>query len=299
MTLAGGTMRTTIAVCYKAGTQDVLLVWFSSVFQCTSPCKVVVVTADDKSYEEAFGFAQGLLDVEVVQVALPECPTVRIHGTMLDVFLANHPVTTEFFLTMDSDCFPIAKGWLDGLEAMMDNGAKVAGILHPWGPPPEDMDHSLIEWRVRSQHCWNNTHVACQMIRPADLKELGVTYAKGDDTGLLIPLMAGRKGWKIDGYKVSRCAKPKDASDPEFNRYVCLVFGDKVYHHGGFTRVAMGDKPMLAEGCGWVWDQIVKNRSADFLLSDEFSYQFKHDREEAIAKDKMDKLFGEQTMGLK
>ena len=228
------------------------------------------------------------------------CPPARIHGTMLDNFLANNSVGTEFFLTMDSDCFPVADGWLEDMEGMLDKGAKVAGILHPWTPPPENMDHFRIEWRVRSQHCWNNTHVACQMIRYADLKELGVKYAGGDDTGLLVPLMAGKRGWKIDGFKVSRCANPRDTSDPEFNRYVCLVFGDKIYHHGGFTRVAtMGDKPMLAEAYGWVQKSILEHRGAEFMLSDEHSYKFKMDREEEVSKDKMDRLFGLQTMGLK
>ena len=290
-------MRTTIAVCYKAGTQDILKIWFASIFRHTGSCKIVVVTADDQSHKEALDIADG---IEVVQVVMTPCPPARIHGTMLDNFLASNSVATEFFLTMDSDCFPVADGWLKDLEGMMDNGAKVTGIRHPWAPPAEDMDHFRIEWRVRSQHCCNNTHVACQMIRYADLKELGVKYAGGDDTGLLIPLMAGKKGWKIDGFKVSRCAKPRDNSDPEFNRYVCLIFGDKIYHHGGFTRVAtMGDKPMLSEVYGWVSGSIMEHRGAEFMLSDDHSYKFKMDREEEVAKEKMDRLFGAQTMGLK
>ena len=298
-------MRTTIAVCYKAGTQDVLQTWFASIFKHTGSCSIVVVTADSQSYIEAMEIAScPEYNVDhtplVVKVSLTPCPPARIHGTMLDNFLASNMVATEFLLTMDSDCFPIADGWLSGLEGMMDKGARVAGILHPWIPPPDDMDHCRIEWRVRSQHCWNNTHVACQMVRYSDLKELGVTYAGGDDTGLLIPLEASKRGWKIDGYKVSRCAKPMDKSDPEFNRYVCLVFGDMVYHHGGFTRVAtMGDKPMLAEGYGWVRKSIFEHMGAEFLLSEEQSYKFNFDREGEVAKEKMDRLFGAQTMGLK
>ena len=297
-------MRTTIAVCYKAGTQEILWTWFVAIFKHTGPCKIVVITADLQSQKEATEIINGLehskANMEVVQVTMTPCPPARIHGTMLDNFLASNMVTTEFFLTMDSDCFPVADGWLEDLEGMLDKGAKVAGIRHPWAPPSEDMDHCRIEWRVRSQHCWNNTHVACQMLRYADLKELGVKYAGGDDTGLLVPLMAGKRGWKIDGFKVSRCAKPRDTSDPEFNRYVCLIFGDKVYHHGGFTRVAtMGDKPMLAEAYGWVSGSILEHRGSEFMLSDEYSYKFKLDREEEVAKDKMDRLFGAQTMGLK
>jgi len=301
--------RVTIAVCYKAGTKEMLKIWLASVFAYTkSDFKIVVVTADDPSTCEALEVLIPTHNVRdmvkaaneptsVTEVRLSAVSPARIHGAMLDAFLASNPVTTEFLLTMDSDCFPVADGWLDDLEGMMDNGARVAGILHPWSPPPADMDHKKIEWRVRSQHCWETTHVACQMIRVEDLKELGVTFAGGDDTGLLIPLEARKRGWKVDGYKVTRCAKPKDGSDPEFNRYVCLIFGDAVYHHGGFTRIATGgDKPLMAEAYGWVGTELTMRREAEFLLSDEFSYRFKFDREEAVAAEKMDRLFGAKTM---
>lgn len=179
----------------------------------------------------------------------------------------------------------------------MDTGARVAGILYPWAPPPADLDHKKIEWRVRSQQCWERTHVACQMIRVADLKELGVTYAGGDDTGLLIPLEARKRLWKVDGFTVTRCAKPRDGSDPEFNRYVSLIFGDAVYHHGGFTRITTGgDKPVMAEAYGWVWQELLNRQGAKFLLDDEFSYRFKFDREPEVAAEKMDRLFGKKTM---
>jgi hypothetical protein len=289
----------TIAVCYKAGTKDILKIWLSSVRAYTQiPYKVVILVADMESMQEACecGGGQGDIAVELVW-SKTKIPT-RIHGAMIDDFLAGNTVSTEFFMTMDSDCFPVAEGWLEGLVAMMKNGAKVAGILHPWAPPPADMDQKKIEWRVRSQHCWDCTHVACQMIRIADLKEMGVTYAGGDDTGLLIPLEAKKRGWKIDGYKVTRCAKSKDGSDSEFNRYVCLIFGDKLYHHGGFTRiVTMGDKPVMDEAYGWVRSELVLRREAEFLLHEDYSYQFKFDREEEVSKEKMNRLFGLKTTG--
>lgn len=299
--------RTTIAVCYRAGTKDMLKVWLLSVVKYTSnPVNIFIVTADFSSSIEALDVCgletkEGFL-IDVVQVTPDASMKPRIHGAMLDLFLAKHrdDIKSEFFMTMDSDCFPVASGWLEGLEGMMDNGARIAGILHPWGPPPADMSHTKLEWRVRIQHCWTSTHVACQMIRLADLKELNVTYAKGDDTGMLIPLEANKRGWKIDGYKISRGPKPRDDSDPEFNRYVCLIFGDKVYHHGGFTRITTdGSKPTLVEAYGWVLSEILSNKGAEFLLCDDSSYQFKLDREEEVAADKISRLFGAKTMGLK
>lgn len=303
--------RTAIVVCYKAGTTDILRVWILSVFLHTEAVKVFIVTADEESFKEAQGVLRDFEGsencFEVVQVNVAgDVPKTRIHGAMLDCFVASSSYATEFTLTMDSDCFPVDEGWLESLEGMMDRGAKVAGILHPWAPPPEDMDHKKLAWRVRSQHCWERTHVACQMIRTEDLKllmslpEIKVTFAGGDDTGLAIPNAALKMGWKIDGFKVTRCAKPRDGSDPEFNRFVCLVFGDKVYHHGGFTRIAtQGDKPMMEEAYGWVKSKILSLGGAEFLLSDEYSYRFKFDREEEVAEDKIDRLFGAKTMSRK
>ena len=165
------------------------------------------------------------------------------------------------------------------------------------------MDHKKIEWRIRSQHCWETTHVACQMIRTVDLmdlmQDLNANYTRGDDTGLLIPLEAKKRGWKIDGYKVSRCAKPQDGvdTDPELNRFVCLIFGDKIYHHGGFTRIAAnGEKPILDEAYGWVKAEVVALCGAEFLMDSDESYCFRFNREEEVAAEKMELLFGAKTM---
>ena len=283
----------TIAVCFKAGTKDILKIFLSSIFLYTRKhFKIVVITADDQSTREAMEAISPSIYVECVEVKIGDVQKARIHGAMLDSYLASNQVTTEYLLTMDSDCFPVADGWLEGLLKMMDDGARVSGILHPLAPPPTDMDHCKIEWRVRSQHCWDGTHVACQMIRVVDLKELGVTYAGGDDTGLLIQLEAKKRGWKVDGYKVTRCAKPRDKSAPEFNRYVCLIFGDKVYHHGGFTRIAtMGDKPVMEAAYEWVLQSLMLWGDAGFLLNENNSYKFKFDREEEVAQEKMSRLF--------
>jgi len=234
----------------------------------------------------------------VIQITLPVTTKAWIHGKMLDeafktVNLSN--LDSEFILTMDSDCFPVADGWLEDLEKMLDKGARLAGILHPWAPPSKKMNVQSLEFRIRSQHCYETTHVACQMLRTKDLEDLNVPFAGGDDTGLLIPLEAKKRGWKIDGFKLTRCAFPRDDSDPEFNRYSCLIFGDKIYHHGGFTRIFVSDdKPELGKSYDWVMPEIISQRSADFLL--EKSYKFLFDREEDVAKDKMDRLTGIKTM---
>jgi hypothetical protein len=206
---------------------------------------------------------------------------------------------SEFLLTLDSDCFPIADGWLTDLIEKMGE-ASLAGILHPWAPPPSDLPHANLEYRVRSQHCWQTTHVACQLVSFSFYRELyerGCRFNKGDDTGLLVPKMVKDSGGKVDGFKVSRCPVVWEGDlDPEFNRYSSLVFGDKVYHHGGFSRSKVGkDDAVFKTSFGWCEDLVLWGRGAEFLLNDRFSYRFKFDREELVAKEKMQRLFGLQN----
>jgi len=233
----------------------------------------------------------------------------RVHGTMLDDVWPE--IQSELILTLDSDCFPVANGWLEGLVEMIDNGADVAGILHPWAPPPGDMKHTKIEWRVRNQHCWNVTHVACQLVKKSFLEKHNLKYNDGDDTGLSIPMRVLSEGGKVDGYRITRCPKPiakENANknnhggliDPEFNRYVCLIFGDKVYHQGGYTRKAkFGDEPLMEDSFGWAMKKVVEDGSADFLMEYRFSYVFGFDREDEVAAEKMQRLFGLKSQRMK
>jgi hypothetical protein len=290
----------TVVTCYKAGTAALMSVWFESLFRHTKPEEAkAVVLVKKGDFDEGLK-ALGRHPMTVVEVEVGDDPASvsRVHGKMLDAFVPCK-VETEYTLTMDSDCFPVADGWLAGLVDRIEHGFRVSGILHPWAPPPADMKRTKIEWRVRSQHCWENTHVACQLMRTADLAELGAKFAGGDDTGLLIPKMARERKWDIGGYMPVRCPKPVDPDfDPEFNRYVGLVFGDKVFHGGGFTRVAVGDKPVFEKEYGWVREKVLEARGAEFLLDEERSYRFKFDKEEAVAAEKMDRLFG-LRVGLK
>jgi len=289
----------TIVTCYKAGTANILSTWCASILRHTKSeanLKTVVLVKQgdiDAGLCETNSKYLGLINCVVeVPIGDDSVSTSRVHGLMLDSFIPRR-VDTEYVITMDSDCFPVADGWLSGMIDLIGKGYRVAGILHPWAPPPADMKHSKIEWRVRSQHCWENTHVACQLIKTADLVELNAKFAEGDDTGLLIPLKAKTRQWGIAGYKVTRCPKPaKGKIDPEFNRYVGLVYGDKVFHLGGFTRIMLGDEQMFGNEFGWVTERVLKEQGAEFLLDDACSYKFKFDKEEAVAAEKMQRLFG-------
>jgi len=214
---------------------------------------------------------------------------------MLDKAVSMGVVSSEFVLTLDSDCFPVVDGWLSGLVGMMGcRKVAAAGVLHPWAPPPAGMDGELVEWRVRSQHCWDRTHVACQLVRTEEAfrcAEEGHGYASGDDTGLglLGALLEG--GRTCAGYAPTRCPLPALDFDPEFNRSSCVVYGDAVVHVGGYTRVEVGgDEPFLEEAFGWAVGRILEEKGAEFLLDDGLSYRYVFDREEEVARDKMRRM---------
>ena len=291
----------TIVICYQSGTELMLLANLRSIKRHTSGIGYKIMVVTRKGGDSAFLNSLKIpFSVDIVELDISSDVTSHVHGMMLDTVIPSM-IETEYVMTLDSDCFPIADGWLSDLMYMMRGGARVVGILHPWAPPPASMDKKKIEWRVRSQHCWETTHVACQMLKVSDLIELGAKYKAGDDTGLAIVAAAKKKGWRVEGFVVSRCPAPELGDiDPEFNRYVCLVFGDKMYHHGGFTRVTTsGDEPVLRGEFGWVLAEILANEGAEFLLDSVKSYKFRFDREEEVAQEKMQRLFGLKSQGVK
>jgi len=295
----------TIVICYRSGTSEMLKVCLESLQKHTAQ-ETACVVATTNLFD---GELQGLQlqnRFSVIEVKAPEGHAARVHGNMLDAIIPAK-IDTEYVLTLDSDCFPIADGWLDDLLSMAHD-ARLVGILHPWAPPPDDMLHTRIAWRVRSQQCWNNTHVACQMIRVADYKELQesckVSYAGGDDTGLLITLRAKEKGWRIAGWMPTRCPLPSAPGnvtggikrttpfDPEFNRIRCVVFGDKICHIGSYTLAKCGLLRPDSEYFDWAVERILGDGGAEFLLQDRLSYRYKFDREEEAAELKMNQIFG-------
>jgi len=285
----------TIVVCFQAGTEPIMGVCLDSIARHTRfPYELIVVSRDSDLDELDAMLERVPCESRVVRLDLlcPNFTTSRVHGMMLDKVIPSE-IETEFVLTLDSDAFPVAEGWLEDLVDMMKSGAGCAGILHPWSPPPENMAKNKIEWKVRSQQCWNHTHVACQLVRTSFFEKRGVRFNDGDDTGLLIPQSLAEQGFPVRGFKPTRSPLPKTGEfDPEFNRYVGIIYGDRVYHHGGFTRATMGDVPIFGQNFGWVTREVVAENGSEWLLDDERSYSFKFDKEEEVAQEKMQRLFG-------
>jgi hypothetical protein len=289
--------KVTILIAYQEGTLDMITTCLSALDKHTAePYNLLLVTKNEGSgreelltLKERFGIQER--DIYLVPNTAPLLAG-RTHGAMIDEALGA--VETEYLLTLDSDCFPVADNWLTELLAMMQPDVACAGILHPWEPPPEDLSKNSIEWRVRSQHCWETTHVACQLVRTDFVRENKLSYALGDDTGLLVPKKAKEMGMKVVGWKPTRCAKPKGTDlDAEFNRYVCVIWGDMVYHHGGYTRKSvLEEEKTFNESFGWVQPLILEKEGAEFLFEEDNSYRYEFDKEDLVAKEKMQRLFG-------
>jgi hypothetical protein len=287
-------MDTTIVICYAAGTESTLDACLRGIEKHTGkPVKILVVTRTDGVDESNHVLLGKKLNSGIIFVPESSVKKGWEHGSMLDYAMSY--VNTEFVLTMDSDSITIADGWLDGLhEEIEKQGVVAAGILHPWAPPPENMSKKMIEYRVRSQHCWLSTHVACQLVRTksvTDLIRAGKGFTTGDDTGLGM-IVEMRKNGVCTGYKPTRCPKPSSSVDAEFNRYTCVVYGDKVIHLGGATRIAVNnDVAVFDNSFAWAKERVIKE-GGEFLLDDEQTYRYTFDKEDEVAKEKMQRLFG-------
>jgi len=170
---------------------------------------------------------------------------------------------------------------------------EIAGILWPWAPPPEALDKKTIEYRVRMNHCWNNTQVACQLLRKDFIAQNGLSFVEGDDTGFAICNAARAKGLRVGGLMPSRCAVPKGDLNPEFNRHVCVVYGDMVYHQGGSTRKAQGASIDPFGFYEWAREKVFAEKGAEWILTEGNGYKYRLDREEEVAQFKMDAMFRE------
>ena len=139
-------MSTTTLIAYAAGTMEMLDVCLSALERHKSGVdnRIRIVT-------NAIGYAEALSvtsehNAEVVAYEIGMTPNGSImHGMLLDAALND--VETEYFLTLDSDCFPVTDGWLD---VMFKLDADISGILWPWVPPPDSVGRSTIEWRLRT-----------------------------------------------------------------------------------------------------------------------------------------------------
>jgi glycosyltransferase involved in cell wall biosynthesis len=284
-----------IVVSYRPGDPEILGICLDAVYRHTKVDFEVIVAVDgSRSDFDAWEIKKPNLQYSFYE-AEPELWGSARHGDMLNVVTTRVCLQNKYrhLMTLDSDCFPVADGWLGDLIEMR---ADVAGILHPWEPPDAGMGVDSLEWRVRSGWNWENTHVACQMTTPYYMKQNGLDYRKCDDTGLCVPQNAHDKGHSVRGFMPTMCPLPDDDFDPELNRDVCVVFGDKVFHLGGGSR----DEESLiwpAKSFHKSRERVRKEGHARWVLEE--GYRYKFDRETEVAARKMAVMYAMMRNHLK
>ena len=131
----------TIVICYQKGTQGMLSICLDAIVKHTIvPYKILLVTQENGGTELEALSQHYSFETFITNPSSEEekrLLKMKPHGQMLDMALGM--VDTKYLLTLDSDCFPVADGWLGKLLEMMSPDVACSGILHPWEPPPEDL----------------------------------------------------------------------------------------------------------------------------------------------------------------
>jgi hypothetical protein len=137
------------------------------------------------------------------------------HADALDL-LTEHAADAEFIVTLDTDAFPIADGWLEQLTASLRGGAAVAGIYR------DEMEPEIRPF----------IHVSGLCIRRETLLGLDVSFArdKGQDTGQNITDALTAMGKRVDPLVRS--------NRRNFHFLIGGLYGDLLYHHGAGSRHA-------------------------------------------------------------
>lgn len=277
-----------IVISYLSGTQSMLKMCLSQIdkHDAGHPFSIEIVSNSkcENELEPIFNEFEDRIDMAFHGCEDSEFWGSSEHRMLLDASFNHHYYDEGFMLTLDSDCFPIRSNWLKDMADMINNGADCSGILWPWSPPSDELAPETIEYKVRTHQNWNNTHVACQLIRYSKLRELGAYFSDGFDTNYEIPAKIHETGGKISGFMPTCCPIPESEFDPEMNRSVCVVFGDTMYHHGGASRETQG---AVIDG-GSVYDSTrerIEKEGPEWILEEGHRYTFED--EEAVHHYKM------------
>jgi hypothetical protein len=284
-----------ILITYVEGTSEILDTCLSSLerHKAGAENEIRVIT-DGQGWGEALevsGKHTGVMPIayDIGQTANGS----EMHGKLLDVAIEQSD--SEYILTLDSDCFPVADGWLGDLLEILQENVMLSGILWPWVPPPKSISEATLEYRIRRNHCWNNTQTTCQLVRKSFIVDNRLSFTSGDDTGFAICEKVHQLGGDIKGFMPSCCALPNGDLNPEMNRHACLIYGDKIYHQGGTTRKLQG---AIIDPLGFynnVRKGVFIERGAEWILSDGNHHNYNLDREEDVAQFKMRLMFNEMA----
>ena len=290
---------TTVLMTYVSGTEDILNVALRSLARHFAGCQYqlsIITDVKDVAAREHLEKVSVGNTLWHLDVGNPTTGSGQ-HGRLLDE--AVKLVETSHFLTLDSDCFPVADGWLQALMDMQADDVAASGILWPWIPAPTDLNPKTIEWKIRHSHCWNNTQPACQLIRTSLMKDRGWKFADSDgyDTNCGFMDKAHAAGYKVVGLKPTRgpFLDDEDEFDPEMNRHESIIYGDMIYHHVGASREGRGETKDKAELFQKARQRVYSECGAEWMLEAGNSHVYRMDNEEEVAKFKMRMMYNALT----
>ncbi len=171
-----------------------------------SPPDTQVIVVDNAS---ADGSRELLKASQIKSVLLP----INIgHGPALDI--ATALVTTEFFVTLDIDAFPISNDWLTVLRSYLDSGSRVVGgHMHRGFAHP-----SMLAMRTRDFRDRKHTFVRSSWRTSADFE-----HGKSWDVGELISMREPERVALV---------QPSEVRGPGV---IGTVYGGIVYHNACST----------------------------------------------------------------
>jgi len=293
----------TILMVYASGVKRMLDVTLSALFRHSAghPFELRVIT-DQKDESALAEVSDSGIRAIPYDVGNPKSQSGQ-HGRLLDRAVRDLD-NAPFFLTMDSDCFPIADGWLKALMDLQADDVAAAGILFPWAPPPPDLGQETIEWKLRGSQNWTNTHPACQLVRTDLMCSNGWKFADpdGNDVNFGFLKKAKTAGYRVVGLMPTRgpLADPglESVIDPEMNRLESVIFGDLIYHHVGATRECRGLMSGKAEFFKKSRERVYNEAGAEWMLLPGNSHVFRLDNEEEVARVRMESAYRTMAMYL-
>jgi hypothetical protein len=285
-----------ILMVYISGTSRMLNVTLNALKRHDAgvpyELKILIDCRDLNAREEIRAIDQ---DVEIVVCCVGHpLSNSGQHGRILD--MAVKEVKTPYVLTMDSDCFPVADGWISKALDRMEDDVVAVGIAWPWIPMSEQC--GTLETRIREFHNWNNLQPAFQIIRTEVFKERHWEFADdtGDDTNHGFMTKAHKEGFKTVGLIPTRgpIADDGDEEVSEVNRQESLIYGDLIYHHVGASRECKGIQ--CSSGVFQKSrDRVYNELGAEWMLKDGESHRYKKDKEEYVAQMKMRSMYRAMT----
>lgn len=284
----------TIIIAYAAGVPKILDTCLTALKRHRPGCLVdaIKIVTDASGYAEAFDALNSHPELPVSVTAYDIGFTQtgsEMHGKLLDMSIVDS--NSEYILSLDSDCFPVADDWVKTLMKMQDEGATISGILWPWIPPPADLNEKTIEYKIRKYHCYNCTQVACQLVKRNFIIQNKLSFVSLRDTGFAITDKARELGLQVKGLMPTRCPMPEGDIDPEVNRMCSVIYGDMIYHHGAATRSVTVSSVDPQGFFNEARNRVLREKGAEWLLDDNNSYRYKFDKEEAVAQFKMASMF--------